>query len=291
MEFRQLEAFVAVVREGSFTQAAIRLNLTQPSLSARIQQLEQGIGTELFNRNTRPVELSTVGKTFFPYAERILGVLEAGQAAVQVANAGLGGQLSVGAPTSIATFLMPDAVTLFSGLYPQAELTVETGHSALLVQQLLDGVLDLVFTAVFPHLIRQTQTLLRIRDRLIVACEKRHPLANQDMVHIDDLWQHRIVLPRWGTAFEGFIAGYRELATSPHPMIRVPLSVGLPMMSLPDAVTFVPRRVALAADLAVVNVPELNYPWDVVLVTRPGRTLTPLGEGFVRLVGQVLVDV
>lgn len=288
MEFRQLEAFVAVVREGSFTQAAARLNLTQPSLSARIHQLEQQMGTSLFDRNTRPIELSSAGETFFPYAERVLGVLEAGQNAVQVTNTGMGGRISVGAPNSIATFLMPDVVTRFSTIYPQAELSIESGHSALLVQQMRDGVLDIVFTAIFPHLIRQNQILLRIRDRIVVACEPTHPLVDRDEVSIHELWEHRIVLPRWGTAFEGFISGYREMSPNPHPMVRVPLTVGLPMMSLPDAITFVPKRVADAADLIEIKVPELDYPWDVVLVTRPGRALTPLGQGFVDLVEDIL---
>ncbi|MEM7800784.1 MAG: LysR family transcriptional regulator [Chloroflexota bacterium] len=288
MEFRQLEAFVAVVREGSFTQAAVRLNLTQPSLSARIHQLEQQMGTPLFDRNTRPVELSIAGETFFPYAERVLGVLEAGQNAVQVANMGMGGRISVGAPTSISTFLMPNVVTRFTSVYPQAELSITNGHSALLVQQLRDGILDIVFTAVFPHLIRQNQILMRVRDRIIVACEDNHPLSERDEVSIQELWDHRIVLPSWGSAFEGFIASYREMSSSPHPMIRVPLAVGLPMMSLPDAITFVPQRVARAANLIEINVPEFNYPWDVVLVTRPGRSLTPLGQGFVNLVESIL---
>ncbi|MCB0036165.1 MAG: LysR family transcriptional regulator, partial [Anaerolineales bacterium] len=164
MEVRHLEAFVAVVREGSFTRAAERLNLTQPSLSARVQHLEQALEGELFTRQTRPIRLTVIGETFLPFAERVLGILEAGQEAVRIAKTGVAGRLSVGCPVSVSTYLMPQVVNEFSAAYPQAELFIENSHSVNLVQQLQDGVLDLSFTAVFPHLIREAKILLRLHD-------------------------------------------------------------------------------------------------------------------------------
>ena len=289
MEFRQLEAFIAVVREGSFTHAADRLNLSQPSLSSRIQQLELDLGVQLFKRGRRPIELTDTGKTFLPYAERIIGVAEAGENAIKIAQKGYTGQLNVGCPMSVSTYLMPQVVTLFNSRFPQSELSVETGHSALLVEHLLDGVLDVVFTAVFPHLIRQTQILMRIRDRIVVAANPAHPLASKNhRVDIEDIWAWRIILPRWGTAFEAWINSYRELSDTPRPFIKVPLSIGLPMMTQPDSLTFIPERVALAAGLVTLEVPDLNWPWDVVLATRPGYSLPPLGTEFISTVSTIV---
>ena len=68
MEIGQLEAFLAVVREGSFTRAADSLNLTQPSLSARIHHLEQSLEGKLFQRDKRPVQLTPLGEIFLDYA-------------------------------------------------------------------------------------------------------------------------------------------------------------------------------------------------------------------------------
>ncbi len=289
MEFRQLEAFIAVVREGSFTHAAERLNLSQPSLSSRIQQLEIDLGVTLFKRGKRPIELTDTGKTFLPYAERIIGVAEAGESAIKIAEDGFTGRLNVGCPMSVSTYLMPQVVTLFNTRFPHSELSVETGHSSLLVEHLLDGVLDIVFTAVFPHLIRQTQILMRIRDRIVVAAHPDHPLAVQNnKVDIEDIWDWRIILPRWGTAFEAWINSYRELADSPRPFIKVPLSIGLPMMTQPDSLTFIPERVAHAAGLQTIDVADLNWPWDVVLATRPGFSLPPLGSEFITTVSTIV---
>ncbi len=289
MEFRQLEAFIAVVREGSFTHAAERLNLSQPSLSSRIRQLELDLGVSLFKRGKRPIELTDTGKTFLPYAERIIGVAEAGESAIKIAEKGFAGQLNVGCPMSVSTYLMPQVVTLFNSRFPDSELSVETGHSALLVEHLLDGVHDIVFTAVFPHLVRQTQILMRVRDRIVVAAHPKHPLASGDSkIKIEDIWSWRIVLPRWGTAFEAWINSYRELATNPRPFIKVPLSVCLPMMTEPDSLTFVPERVAAAAGLKALDVADLHWPWDVVLATRPGYTLPPLGTEFINTVSTIV---
>ncbi|MEM9776841.1 MAG: LysR family transcriptional regulator [Chloroflexota bacterium] len=289
MEFRQLEAFIAVVREGSFTQAAERLNLSQPSLSSRIQQLELDINVMLFRRGRRPVELTDSGKTFLPYAERIIGIAEASEQAIKVAKAGYTGRLTVGCPTSISTYLMPEVVTLFNRRFPQSELSVETGHSALMVERLLDGVYDIAFTAVFPHLIRQTQILTRVRDRMVVATHTDHPLAQKgSKFSMQELWQWRIILPNWGTAFEAWIDSHRELSSEPRPLIKVPLSICLPMMAQPDSIALVPERVAKAAGLASLDVSEFNWPWDVVLVTRPGLTLPSLGQEFINAVSEII---
>ena len=82
MELRQLEALLAVIHQGSFTRAAEMLNLTQPSLSARIQQLEQSLGCELIRRDKRPIQLTPQGELFADYAERALGILNAGRDAL-----------------------------------------------------------------------------------------------------------------------------------------------------------------------------------------------------------------
>ena len=284
MEIRHLEAFVTVVREGSFTRAAERLNLTQPSLSTRIQHLEQALNGELFNRDVRPMRLTVVGETFLPYAERVLGVLEAAAEAVRIAQSGMVGRLAVGCPVSISLYLMPQVVNQFSQAFPQAELFLETSHSINLVQQLLDGVLDMTFTAVFPHLIHQAEILFRLHDELIAAAPPSHPLTQQSHIPLAQLWAHRLVLPRWGAAFEAYIKSLRDLAADPLPMIRIPLATALPMSQQVGNITFVPRRVASAAGLVPLDIEGFAFGWDMVLITRPGRALSRLEQGFLETV-------
>lgn len=286
MELRQLEAFVTVAHEGSFTQAADKLNLTQPSLSARVQQLEQSLGAELLSRQTRPITLTATGRVFLPYAERVLSILDVGLDAVREAESGLAGRLRLGCPISVATYLMPQIMETFNRRYPHVALVMETGYSATMVEMLQDGLLDMTFTAVFPHLIRQCELLLHIHDELVPAVTAGHALSTAVDIPIRQLWQYRAILPRWGSSFEAYIHSLRDLHDHPHPLLNVPLATALPMIQQgrPDTIIFVPRRVAQAVGLMPLHVTNFTYSWDVALMMRSGRTLSPLEAEFVSMV-------
>ena len=287
MELRQLEAFLTVVREGSFTQAAEVLNLTQPSLSARVQQLEQSLGCKLFRRDKRPIQLTPHGELFADYVERALGILNAGRDALQARQFGLTGRVTVCSPFSIATYLMPQVVSLFSQAYPDAELYLETGHSDFAFRQLRDGFVDLAFAAAFPRVLAQSQTLLRLHDEMIVAVRPAHELANINSVTIDQLWDYQLLIIHWGQAFDSYLASLQQVSQVKRPLIRVPLPAALPMAQQPRTITFLPRRLALVSGLVQLDVPDFQFDWDVVLMTRIGRELTELEQAVVDLVTAV----
>lgn len=287
MELGQLEAFLAVVREGSFTGAASRLNLTQPSLSARIQQLEQSLGGELFFRDRRPVQLTLMGRTFVDYAERALGILDAGYTAVREAQVGTVGRVSVCSPFSLATYLLPEVVNRFGQAHPQAELYVEAGHSDFAINQLLDGVVNLAMAAAFPRYATQTQTLLRLHDEMVAAVSPEHVLAGTTAVPVSQLWQYQIIIIHWGAAFDAYLESLRQMSPTMGPTVRVPLPAALPMAQLPNSVTFLPRRLTAVSSLVELNVPDFQFDWDTIVVTRRERQLTELEQSFVDIVAAV----
>ena len=284
MEIGQLEAFLAVVREGSFTRAAARLNLAQPSLSARIHQLEQGLNGTLFHRNVRPIRLTRLGEVFLDYAERAVGILEAGQAAVRSAQLGMAGRVTVYCPFSAATYLMPDVVSRFKNAYPMAELYMEVGHSDFVVEQLLDGVANLGLAAAFPRFLERAHPVLHLHDEMVVSANPEHMLAKASGIPLSRLWQNQVLIVHWGEAFAAYIDSLREMSNKPGAVIRVPLAIALPMMQQPDTVTFLPRRLTAVSRLVELDVPEFQFNWDTVLLTRPGRSLTALEQAFVDIV-------
>jgi DNA-binding transcriptional LysR family regulator len=287
MDTGQLEAFIAVAREGSFTRAADRLNLTQPSLSARVQQLELNLGAELFRRDERPVRLTLLGEIFLPYAERAVGILESGREAVRTGSRGVAGRVVVGCPFSLATYLMPEVVNRFSQAYPLAALSIETNHSRYVVAQLADGVVNLAFAAAFPNLLLQSQTLLRLHDEMIAAVAPNHALAQSAETALSNLWQYRLLLPGWGTAFKSYVESLRQMSHESGPVMNLPLAAAIPMARQPDSVIFLPRRLAGASGLVEVKVADFLFSWDVVLITRTGRLLTTLEQAFVAIVAAV----
>lgn len=287
MEIRQIEAFLAVIQEGSFTNAAVHLNLTQPSLSARIQQLEQSLGGELFRRGQRPLVLTPLGELFRDYAERAVAILQAGQEAVQLAQQGQIGRVTVCCPFSLAASLMPEVVKQFGRAYPQAELYLEAGHSDFAINQLLDGMVNVALAAAFPRYAVQVQTLVRLHDEMVVAVSPAHELVGETAVSISQLWNYQPIIIHWGRVFDAYIASLRQMSGAEGAAVRVPLAAALPMAHQPQTITFLPRRVTAVFGLVELPVPKFQFGWDAIVATRHGRTLTPLEQGFVDMVTAV----
>ncbi len=242
MEIGQLEAFLAVVQNGSFTKAAEHLNLTQPSLSARIYQLEQNLQGSLFLRTKRPVQLTPLGEVFVSYAERGLNILKAGQEAVLSIQLGITGRITICCPFSLSTYLMPQVVSRFSQEYPLAELYIEAGHSDFAIRQLLDGMVNLAVVAAFPRFLMQTRPLLRLHDEMVVAANSDHALASAKEISIAQLWQYQLLIIHWGTAFTAYLDSLYQTRAGTESVLNIPLAVALPMMRQSNRITFVKKQ-------------------------------------------------
>src|SRR5581483_6371377 len=129
MDTEQLQAFDRIVRDGSFSRAARTLNISQPTISARIQGLEHVVGGPLFLRGGRSIVLTELGESFLPYARRALAVLAEGTEATQAMQAGKRGRVTVGTIQSLAGGFLASSILCFHDAYPMVEFFVRTGHS------------------------------------------------------------------------------------------------------------------------------------------------------------------
>src|SRR5262245_16485173 len=126
MELHQLRYFVAVAETGSFTRAAEREGVTQPTLSEQILRLEgkkHGLGRRLFDRLGRKVVLTDAGQELLGRAQSILAAV--GEAERAVRDSGEGGRLRVGAIPTVAPFLLPPAVTRFRQEHAAVQLQLK----------------------------------------------------------------------------------------------------------------------------------------------------------------------
>ena len=186
MEIHQLTYFVAVAETGSFSRAAERCNIAQPSLSQQIQKLEQELGEPLFDRLPRKVVLTDAGRTLLPRAINILSDLhDIKHTLNQNADAGHG-LLNVGFIPTIAPFVLPRAIKRFSEEFPNARLTVQEDLTEAIVRNLLDGKLDVGITSMpIHHRLIRTEELLT--EPLLVASSKQNDCITRTTIHVKEL--------------------------------------------------------------------------------------------------------
>lgn len=201
MEIQNLEAFLHVARERSFTRAAAALFLTQPSVTARIQALEQQIGRPLFERRGRNVRLTEAGEALMPYALRAIELLQEGGQAAREAEGH--GSVLIGATVSAATAILPDLLEAFRRERPQARIVVRYGHSNEVIEVLRDGLVDVGFVVRPLH-----EPLISVEpllsDDIVLVTSPRHRLSRQPGLHARHLAGETLIAMQWGEGFEEF---------------------------------------------------------------------------------------
>jgi len=142
MELRHLRYFLAVSAAHSFTRAAARLHVTQPTLSHQIKQLEAIIGTLLFERNTKEIELTAAGRLFRPYCERILKEIESSKLAISELEGLMRGTLRMGVFHSFSHSMLPPVLSEFALRYPGVHVTARLVPRADMECDLVNAELD-----------------------------------------------------------------------------------------------------------------------------------------------------
>jgi LysR family hydrogen peroxide-inducible transcriptional activator len=186
MEIHQLEYFVAVVETGSFSRAAERCNVAQPSLSQQIKKLENEVGSPLFDRLGRKVVLTDVGKTLLPRARTILEELQDIRAELQTGIQERQGALAVGFIPTVAPFVLPGVIRRFSREFPEASLEVHEDLTDNLVAKIIAAELDIGITSLpIKNKLIQTEELLT--EHLLVAASHKYDLANRASIQVKEL--------------------------------------------------------------------------------------------------------
>ncbi|MBC7779764.1 MAG: transcriptional regulator CynR [Proteobacteria bacterium] len=193
MELRHLRYFLAVADSLSFTRAAATLHLTQPTLSQQIKQLEQGLGTVLFDRVGRSVRLTAGGTLFRQHAERALKEISSASAALGELEGLMHGTLTIGVFQSFNSSLLPPILASFSAAYPGIHVTVRQLPTGEMEERLVKGELDLGIAYVRAVAAKiATEELFDEAMTLVVGAQ--HPLAGLRAVTAKQLHDQPLVL-------------------------------------------------------------------------------------------------
>ena len=141
MDLQSLRTFQAVVEEGGILSASRKLNTVQSNVTARIKRLETEVGTELFYRKGRGLELAPSGKVLLDYARQMLRLESQAELAVRQVGEQTG-ELRIGAMEIFAALRLPLALKSLRRIHPKLSLRIQTDTSAMLIEQVLDHKLD-----------------------------------------------------------------------------------------------------------------------------------------------------
>jgi DNA-binding transcriptional LysR family regulator len=177
MELHQLEYFVAVAEEASFTRAAGRVHVAQPGVSAQVRRLESELGQQLLDRSGRSVRLTEVGSAVLPFARAALDAVANARLAVDDLAGLVRGQVTVGMVSGCALPVLAELLAGFHDTHPGVAIALVEDNSDRLVERLRDGRLDLALIGWAEPTPADIDSVVLVDEELVAAVAPGHPLA------------------------------------------------------------------------------------------------------------------
>jgi DNA-binding transcriptional LysR family regulator len=288
MELNQLETFLAVAEERSFSRAAVRLHRTQPAVSQVIRKLEASVGETLFDRAARDGSLTAAGVLLRDYALRLLALRREAGSALDELKSLERGRLQLAANEYTCMYLLP-VIDAFRRELPHVNVTVHRMLASRIPEELNLRTFEIGVVSFRPDPV-QFRTIAVYGDSLAFIVSPVHPLAKATRVSINDLRQenfiaHNVTSPLRRRVIEAF------------QRYRTPLNMGIELptieaikrfVAMGNGVALVPHltvaRELETGDLVRVKVDELETKRVLRLVHRRQATLSYAARAFLRTV-------
>jgi DNA-binding transcriptional LysR family regulator len=192
MLLAQIEGFIEIARQGNMRRAAFALSISQPALTARLQGLEEELGTTFFRRSHTGMVLTPAGRAFLPHADRAIEAIRSGSSLVRELEHGVIGELALAVAPAVSAYVLPEILVRFVARHPDVRLLVKTGHSEEIVDLVARGEVEL-------GIVRQLRDE-RVRsrplyeDELILVAPPDHPFAREGKVDVSEIRHAQLIL-------------------------------------------------------------------------------------------------
>jgi DNA-binding transcriptional LysR family regulator len=227
MSDRRIHVFHAVAKHLSFTKAAEVLFMTQPAVTFQIRQLEEEFNARLFDRKSGRISLTPAGAVALEYTERIVALSAELKNRMREIGTAIGGQLSIGASTTLADFLLPQIIAEFKARFPAVVPHLYVANSATVQARLLDRAFDIGFIDGASHEAALV-TDICCEDELQVVCLPSHPLAEQKSITPELLAHHNYISREPGSGTREVIDRYLQASGFSPGMLQIVIEAGSP---------------------------------------------------------------
>ncbi|UCH86137.1 MAG: LysR family transcriptional regulator [Dehalococcoidia bacterium] len=292
MDFGQLEAFVQVAAHHSFSRAAEALQLTQPSITARIQALERELGEKMFERGGRGVRLTDAGTILLPYAERMLQMLREAKESVEEVRSVQAGSLRLGSALTISTYVLPRILRTFHSRYSGVEVVVHTGRSEQVLSMLLSDEVQVGLVHSLTH--PDVETIDLYADEVILVANPDHPFAVNRQATIEEVGSQPVILADRGSSYYALTHGFfRQAGVLPNVAMELDsmeatkrmVEEGLGIALLPRVCLERELKQGLLAEVAITNAPAISR--QIALIHRKSRKQVRTVQAFLEVLRSI----
>jgi DNA-binding transcriptional LysR family regulator len=287
MDAHLLEAFVNVIDQGSFSEAAERLHLTQPAISKRLSALENLVGNRLIDRSNRTIRLTDAGARLLPHARRIIDEVHNARLALSDRRGNVAGRLSVIASHHIGLHHLPAWLRRLNREYPEVFLELKFMDSESALDLMEKRTAELAFVTLSESMGSAFEVATRWEDAMAFVASPEHPLAAIGKPSLADLAQYDALLPETGTAtyrtvsrlfLDEGLALKLQIPTNYLETIKVMAGVGLGWSVLPVSMV----------DESLVRLP-VSYEISRLLggIRLKGRSLSPQAKALLAIASEL----
>jgi LysR family hca operon transcriptional activator len=295
MDYRYLRYFIAVAEEQNITRAAERLHTVQPSLSSQIRRLEEIVGTPLFNRDKRRLQLTEAGRIFLEEARNLLASTDHAINLARSAGRAEAGHITMAFISGTETIIFPRFLPLFRAKCPQVELHLVTMHASEQLEGLHEHTIDVGFlggSISDPKI----ESEVIVRQNIVAVLPAKHPLARRRQVSCEQLASLPIVRPsregglslrHWIDSVEQMTATHFRVACEVDSVMAAlnGVAAGLGFSLLPDYIRqFLPPQVVSKP----LRLPPSAPSFDLRVAYRSDNRL-PAFQIFLKLLRQSVV--
>ena len=284
MDLAELEVFLTVASERSFSRAAARLHRTQPAVSQAVRRLEDELNERLFDRSSKGGILTEAGQILLDYARRLIRLKDEAETVMHDLQKLRRGRVVIGANEAAVHVLLP-IVSLFRESHPDAHIEVQRIPARQIASEVLNRSLDFgVLT--FQPVERGLASVAIGVDDLVLLTHPNHPLARRKEVSMEEFGRQMVIAHN-----DPSPARERVLRLSEQRHAPINIQMSFPSLDgikraveMNLGVALLPRRCALVEigrkTLVAVRVPKLRLPRQVRLVYRRGGELSRAASAF-----------
>ncbi|MBT3388260.1 MAG: LysR family transcriptional regulator [Desulfobacula sp.] len=289
MDLWQMKIFVAIVETKSFSKASELLNLSQPTVSSHIKDLENHFECRLLDRLGKYTEPTKAGQILYQYAKRLLELKEVTETAMSDFLGEAKGNLVIGGSTIPSTYILPGIIGAFSGEFPGIRIELITGDTSKIIKEIKKGNIEAGFVGA------QTDDALIVQEKFVhdemqLIIPSDHPWANQEFVSCAELSEQAFIAREKGSGTWQSILKSMKKAGFDSDKLNTPIIMGNTISVIQSILHG--AGISILSTIAVQDhiekgrlkaliVRELNLERFFYLTTSARRTLSPICKKFI----------